>query len=770
MGIIAFYEAKYDEAVEWFQNALKLDPTNSDILFNYSKALFEKGEYFESWRYLTRIENKTWEVYDLLGDTQLNLNNPAMALHYYKKAYDKSSLEELKVKYITYKIIFQQKHKIAIFCLPQMLTFSKNIAEVLSHTFEVRLVSTTNLNDIISSCFWTDIVWFEYFNEVVAETINRLPKSNKKVVLRVHDSVSLEQFARIINWENVDNIVFSCEHTREIFKINYREIFEKISDKSCVIYNGIDLNALTFKKRGNGFRLAVISTFYNEDKSIHWLQVARFLSKTDKRYTLHIAEIFHPTGFKDYYKHFLENTGLRDNVKFYESPTSTYEFLNEFLEDKNYILCTNSQEIFYIIVAMAKGVKPIVHNLPGIREFCPNERIYNFIDELPELVSESYDSESYRKQIEEKYSLENQVKEMTKIIEKLGEHKNRNNVLTQKEYSEDKQHENLYNMDYTKLKTPSELISDLQKLAEVKKDEIGFFSTGRIGDNIYLFLLSEAIKESYKPSKLKIIVPHKLLRIAELWDIDVIIPVEEKILEKICFSTEGYLYGLNRTSLGKLNSAHPGKLAKLSGIDDLDFLKLVKYQLGVGKNAQICPPRDIPVEIYNSVKSNYPEEILGQSIIVSLESKAVTVSDKEKELLLKEIVSFAVETKTKILFNEEKWYKVANLTFPNNSDMFFKIYSSDLIHFLALTKIVGKSFAIRSGLADLMAISRAKVIVYYPKSLYKGHGIMVPCIEHFSMKELTLINPNIVEIEGESNISSLKQTLLSFLNIQREQV
>ena len=84
LGIISFYEGKYELSVQMLDAAIKLSPTRSDLLFNLSKSLFEAQEYFESWRYLTRICPKTWEVYDMLGDTQVKADNPAMALYYYK--------------------------------------------------------------------------------------------------------------------------------------------------------------------------------------------------------------------------------------------------------------------------------------------------------------------------------------------------------------------------------------------------------------------------------------------------------------------------------------------------------------------------------------------------------------------------------------------------------------------------------------------------------------------------------------------------------------
>ncbi|MDI3495976.1 MAG: hypothetical protein PWQ72_2103 [Pseudothermotoga sp.] len=58
LGVISFYEEKNDDAINFFEKALRINPAHSDVLFNYSKALFEKQNYFESWRYLTRIPKK----------------------------------------------------------------------------------------------------------------------------------------------------------------------------------------------------------------------------------------------------------------------------------------------------------------------------------------------------------------------------------------------------------------------------------------------------------------------------------------------------------------------------------------------------------------------------------------------------------------------------------------------------------------------------------------------------------------------------------------
>jgi len=121
-GMIYYYEGKLDDAIEHFKKALEFDPTHDDALFNYSKVLFEKQNYFESWRYLTRIKNKSWEVYDLLGDTQLRQNNSAMAIHYYGKACELNAPEQMKQKFEEAKKFFKRNERLAFFAFQVWIT------------------------------------------------------------------------------------------------------------------------------------------------------------------------------------------------------------------------------------------------------------------------------------------------------------------------------------------------------------------------------------------------------------------------------------------------------------------------------------------------------------------------------------------------------------------------------------------------------------------------------------------------------------------------
>lgn len=103
-----------------------------------------------------------------------------MALHYYKKAYESSNIPELKEKYEHIKKQHYRGEKLAIFCQTDLDRFIHEIADVLTHVYDVKIAIPKDSADIISVYSWADIVWLEWANELTVEITNELPKGNKK--------------------------------------------------------------------------------------------------------------------------------------------------------------------------------------------------------------------------------------------------------------------------------------------------------------------------------------------------------------------------------------------------------------------------------------------------------------------------------------------------------------------------------------------------------------------------------------------------------------
>lgn len=415
-GMIYYYEGKLDDAIEHFKKAVEIDPINSDVLFNYGKALFDKKDYKEAWRYLLRIHNKDWAVYDLLGDTQIVQGNIPMALYYYRKAAEISPLEEMKKKYLEYKKHYHQDVNIAILCLPGLDNFIRDIADILGEVYNVRLVVSANGNEIVQAYEWADIVWLERANELAVEVTNKLEKKGKKIICRLHSYEALTNaFLYKIVWDKVDTIVMVAEHMKDVLRMYHPDVYKRLEDKIKVIHNGLNLERFRYKPRTRGYNIAVVAHInYKKDPTM-WLQIMGLLKKIDPRYNLSIAGDFQDYRYHLYFHYFIEEAGLRDNVKLLGHVNN----IEEFLEDKNYVLSTSVHESFgyKIAEAMAVGIKPVVHNFYGAKMLWMEDTLFNFIEEIPQILESDYRSETYRKFVEDTYPLELQMEQITKVLE-----------------------------------------------------------------------------------------------------------------------------------------------------------------------------------------------------------------------------------------------------------------------------------------------------------------------------------------------------------------
>ena len=89
------------------------------------------------------------------------------------------------------------------------------------------------------------------------------------------------------------------------------------------------------------------------------------------------------------------------------------------LDDKHYIICTSVLEGHPVglMEAMACGLKPVIHNYVGARGTYPDKYIWNTIDEFVKMVQDDdYDSSAYRREIEDRYSLVNQLNQIKNIL------------------------------------------------------------------------------------------------------------------------------------------------------------------------------------------------------------------------------------------------------------------------------------------------------------------------------------------------------------------
>lgn len=422
---LSFYNlGRKNKAIAMLNRMLKIYPNNMDALFNLAiihyqlrnwNKVKEIGEKFYN------IESSSWEINDILSDLYVFEGNFEKALTHMKTALENvpsELLSELKVKFQLLKEKIQisiNKKKIAFICAAGLDNFINDIIEGLSDGYWVRKFTVTSDKEIYEAIDWADIVWFEWANEVAIIGTNYPGIVGKKVIVRLHSYEVLCDLPKKIKWDVVDKLVFVAPHIKNIFFNEFSKFVGDISSE--IVYNGIDLDKFTFKERKPGYNIAWVAHINYKKNPSMMLQIIRKLYEIDPNYKLHVAGDFQDKRYEYYFKYMVKEMGLENNVIFY----GWVDDIDEWLEDKNYLLSTSIHESFgySIMEAMAKGIKPVIHNFYGARELYDLSLICSTIDEfVGKIVDNEYNSKFFRIFVE-KFSLRKQIENIKNVIADL---------------------------------------------------------------------------------------------------------------------------------------------------------------------------------------------------------------------------------------------------------------------------------------------------------------------------------------------------------------
>jgi glycosyltransferase involved in cell wall biosynthesis len=241
-----------------------------------------------------------------------------------------------------------------------------------------------------------DTYLFMWCNEDTVRFINTEPKYAKYIVyVRRYEVFGL---AHEVDWSKVDKVIMVNDWLAE-------ELSREFTIKPEVIYNAIDESKWTYKKRIHGKNIAMVG-YINQKKNLPL--AIQIMSILPDDYTLHLVGGIQDGATWMYLKNLADDMKIRV-VCYGQIP---HDEMDEWLEDKNYILscaisegCPNN-----VLEAMAKGIKPIVHNWPGAREQF-GEYVFNTVSEAVLMIgSMEYDSEAYARMVEHRFGEKNYKK------------------------------------------------------------------------------------------------------------------------------------------------------------------------------------------------------------------------------------------------------------------------------------------------------------------------------------------------------------------------
>jgi glycosyltransferase involved in cell wall biosynthesis len=206
---------------------------------------------------------------------------------------------------------------------------------------------------------------------------------------------------RKIDWNKVDHMVFVNSFIKKAVEDWFKE--NDINIPTSLIYNSVDTKKWTFKERTFNNNIGMVC-FIHPKKNL--TLAAQVLAALPSKYSLHLAGACQDWALLEYINHICHES----HRKFYWYGRLKFEMLDSWWDMMDCCLSVSMSEgnPNNVIEAMAKGIKPVVHNWPGAIDQFPEECVFNTVESACQIIqNDDYDSSKYRQWAEDRYSLKN---------------------------------------------------------------------------------------------------------------------------------------------------------------------------------------------------------------------------------------------------------------------------------------------------------------------------------------------------------------------------
>ena len=387
-AVIEIQEGNLEAAIIVLQKGLEVSPGDFDLLYNLVCAYEMQEEYNQAYDALQELKKV------IQDDERKHL---VFVLQ-----------ERIALKCDAKRV---RKEKIVFFVKPQMDSFLGDIIECLENDYEIKKCIITEAKQIEEGMEWADICWFEWCDELVIYGSQLEGAKRKRIICRLHSYEAFSEYPSQVKWEKVEKVIFVADHIRSFVLENTLALKK---EQTVVIPNGVDLEKYTYNERKPGFNIAYVGYINYKKGPMLLLHAFKAIYDKDKRYKLFIAGQFQDSRDVLYFKQMIKEWKMEKNIIF----QGWQDNLNAWLENKNYILCTSLLESqnMSVMQAMAKGIKPLIHNFVGAKDIYDSKWIWNSIEECKQLVARNeYVSREYREFVQQ-FSIDIVQKEIRKSL------------------------------------------------------------------------------------------------------------------------------------------------------------------------------------------------------------------------------------------------------------------------------------------------------------------------------------------------------------------
>ena len=407
-------ENKIDEAEKLINNYCAINNDDIEIYSIKSIIYIMKNELDEAKIILKKgieIDENNFELNYNLAYLYEAEKDEELSNFYYQRAYSNCEDDEMKKNIRKHVKTVEKKKKIAFFVKPGMDSFLDDIINNLTNDYETKKIIVTEYKQIDDGMEWADFCWFEWCDELLIYGSKQLLATKRKIICRLHSYEAFTNYIQEVNWNTVDKLIFVAKHIKKnvLNKIKFAE------DKTCVIPNGVKLQKYNFKERKKGKNIAYVGYINYKKGPMLLIHAFKAIYDYDNSYKLYIAGKFQDERDVLYFNQMIKEFGLEENI-IYEG---WQDNLDLWLENKNYIICTSILESqnMSVMQAMAKGIKPLVHNFVGAKAIYNTRYVWSSIDELVEKVDAGdYNSKEYREFIKREYSFDEEIKKIENVF------------------------------------------------------------------------------------------------------------------------------------------------------------------------------------------------------------------------------------------------------------------------------------------------------------------------------------------------------------------
>lgn len=262
---------------------------------------------------------------------------------------------------------------------------------------------------------WADVVMCDYIQGGTCDLFHDMDNITTPVHVRGIDIDLYYAHFMGLDLNRFTSLMFINDYMRQYAVDKYESANHKITIPIHTVPVGIETKDWKYndKSSEHGKKIGWINNFWSGKGVGILCQVIYNILKEDREYTFEVVGNCSEPWLEKYFEEFIKSNDFQDRVKRINNVVS----VNDWLDKMDYILSTSMKECqsLPMLEAMAKGIKPLIHNWWGADKLYPDKLVWNGVNEIMPMLQGEYNSREYRdfviehNTIKKEYNLLNEI-------------------------------------------------------------------------------------------------------------------------------------------------------------------------------------------------------------------------------------------------------------------------------------------------------------------------------------------------------------------------